>query len=104
MYDLTKHEYKTLELRFKQYHSLVAVLRDCDKYDDTFLKNVRYIVTCINKVFNESDLGTQNLIKLLWWENEPLDVIEDVLGISRQSINRHKKMVLDRLGNELGVV
>ncbi|TDM19771.1 hypothetical protein ETI05_10110 [Macrococcoides canis] len=58
----------------------------------------------ISKVYNSLDLPSQQLFKLLWWEYEPIDVIEDVMHVSKRTINKHKKLILDRKGEELGII
>ncbi|WP_165982096.1 hypothetical protein [Macrococcoides canis] len=55
-------------------------------------------------MYNSLDLPSQQLFKLLWWEYEPIDVIEDVMHVSKRTINKHKKLILDRKGEELGII
>lgn len=101
---LTKHDYKMIDLRIKQYHSLAEWLHYHPGTEGDYIDNVRHIVNSIAKVYNSLDLPSQHLFKLLWWECEPIDVIEDVLHVSKRTINRHKKLILDRIGAELGIV
>lgn len=103
-FPLTEHDYKTIELRIKQYHSLAEWLHYHSGTEGEYINNVRRIVNAISKVYNSLDLPSQQLFKLLWWECEPIDVIEDVMHVSKRTINRHKKLILDRIGAELGIV
>lgn len=103
-FPLTEHDYKTIELRIKQYHSLAEWLHYHPGTEGEYINNVRRIVNAISKVYNSLDLPSQQLFKLLWWECEPIDVIEDVMHVSKRTINRHKKLILDRIGAELGTV
>lgn len=103
-YYMNNHDYKKVELRIKQYHSLVDWLHHNPSVDGEYTNDIRHIVNVITKVYNELDLPLQQLFKLLWWECEPIDVIEDVMQVSARTINKHKQLIIERIANELKLV
>ncbi|KAA1042488.1 hypothetical protein ERX35_000990 [Macrococcus equipercicus] len=94
---LSKHDYKVLERRVRQYHSLVEQYQNRPaEWSDDYYQSVESVVKGIAEAYNRCSVTEQNIIKLSWWQDEKQsdDTIAKILNRSELTLRVFREKIL----------
>ena len=100
-------DYPILERYMRNYHSMVDNYKNKPSdVDELQYMNIESIVKGITKVYNNSQVKVQQIIKLSWWDdnNHTENVIADVMGISELTLRQAKEVILKRVAKAVDFV
>ena len=104
---MTDVDYPILERYMRNYHSMVDNYKNKPSdVDELQYMNLESIVKGITKVYNNSQVKVQQIIKLSWWDdnNYTDNVIADVIGISELMLRHAKEVILKRVAKAVDYV
>ena len=84
----------------RNYHSMVDTYKHKPSdMDELQYMNLYSIVKGITKVYNESEVKIQQVIKLTWWDDKKYtdEVIADVIGVSELTLRHVREVILKRV-------
>ena len=95
MSSLKSFDYKILSGYMENYQTLVDEYKtQASQMTEQRYNRVKSIVKGITEVYNNATLQEQQLIKMLWWDKQPYDIIADVLGITAYTIKHARDCLL----------
>ena len=95
---LKSFDYKLLSRYMENYQTLVDEYKtQASQMTEQRYNRVKSIVKGITEVYNNATLQEQQLIKMLWWDKHPYDIIADVLGITAYTIKHAREVILRRV-------
>lgn len=95
---LKSFDYKILSGYMENYQKLVDEYKtQSSEMSDQRYNRVEDIVKGITEVYNTATLQEQQLIKMLWWDKQPYDIIADVLGTTENTIKHAREAILRRV-------
>ena len=104
---MTDVDYPILERYMRNYHSMVDNYKNKPSdVDELQYMNLESIVKGITKVYNNSQVKVQQIIKLSWWDdnNHTENVIADVIGVSELTLRHAKEVILKRVAKAIDYV
>lgn len=104
---LRKEDYPILERYMRNYHSTVDTYKNKPSdMDDLQYMNLETIVKGVTKVYNDSDVKVQQIIKLTWWDDKKYtdEVIADVIGVSELTLRHAREVILKRVAKAVDYV
>lgn len=98
MRSLKSFDYKILEGYMENYQKLVNEYKtQASEMSEQRYNRIEDVVKGITEVYNNATLKVQQLIKMLWWDKHPYDIIADVLGTTENTIKHARKVILRRV-------
>ncbi|AYU54943.1 hypothetical protein [Staphylococcus debuckii] len=98
MSSLKSFDYKILSGYMENYQILVDEYKtQASQVTEQRYNRVKSIVKGITEVYNNATLQEQQLIKMLWWDKQPYDIIADVLGVTENTIKHARAVILGRV-------
>lgn len=100
-------DYPILERYMRNYHSMVDTYKNKPSdMDDLQYMNLETIVKGVTKVYNDSDVKVQQIIKLTWWDDKKYtdEVIADVIGVSQLTLRHAREVILKRVAKAVDYV
>ncbi|MCI2788752.1 MULTISPECIES: hypothetical protein [Staphylococcus] len=100
-------DYPILERYMRNYHSMVDTYKNkSSDMDDLQYMNLETIVKGVTKVYNDSDVKVQQIIKLTWWDDKKYtdEVIADVIGVSQLTLRHAREVILKRVAKAVEYV
>ncbi|WP_368917139.1 hypothetical protein [Staphylococcus haemolyticus] len=98
MSSLKSFDYKILSGYMENYQTLVDEYQtQASQMTEQRYNRVESIVKGITEVYNNATLQEQQLIKMLWWDKQPYDIIANVLGITECTIKHAREVILRRV-------
>lgn len=95
---LKSFDYKILSGYMENYQTLVDEYKtQASEMSEQRYNRVEDVVKGITEVYNTATLQEQQLIKMLWWDKHPYDIIADVLGITENTIKHAREAILRRV-------
>ena len=95
MSSLKSFDYKILSGYMENYQTLVDEYQtQASQMTEQRYNRVESIVKGITEVYNNATLQEQQLIKMLWWDKQPYDIIANVLGITECTIKHAREVIL----------
>ncbi len=94
---LSKHDYKVLKRRIRQYHSLVKQYQNRPaEWADVYYQSVESVVKGITETHNRCSVREQNIIKLPWWQEEEQsdDMIAIILNRNELTLRVFREKIL----------
>nr|WP_145505845.1 hypothetical protein [Staphylococcus warneri] len=91
----------------RNYHSMVDTYKNkSSDMDDLQYMNLETIVKGVTKVYNDSDVKVQQIIKLTWWDDKKYtdEVIADVIGVSQLTLRHAREVILKRVAKAVEYV
>lgn len=98
MKTLKSFDYKILSGYMGNYQKLVDEYKtQASEMSEQRYNRVEDVVKGITEVYNNATLQEQHLIKMLWWDKQPYDIIADVLGVTKNAIKHARAVILGRV-------
>lgn len=95
---LKELDYNKLEQYMINYQRLVDEYKtQSSEMSDQRYNRVEDVVKGITEVYNNETLQEQQLIKMLWWDKHPYDIIADVLSTTENTIKHAREAILRRV-------
>lgn len=95
---LKSFDYKILSRYMENYQTLVDEYKtQASEMSEQRYNRVENVVKGITEVYNNATLQEQQLIKMLWWDKQPYDIIADVLGVTEYTIKHAREVILGRV-------
>lgn len=95
---LKSFDYKILEGYMENYQKLVDEYKtQASEMSEQRYNRVENVVKGITEVYNNATLKEQQLIKMLWWDRQPYDIIANVLDTTETTIKRARDTILRRV-------
>lgn len=95
---LKSFDYKILSRYMGNYQKLVDEYKtQASEMSEQRYNRVENVVKGITEVYNNATLQEQQLIKMLWWDKQPYDIIADVLGVTEYTIKHAREVILGRV-------
>lgn len=95
---LKSFDYKILSGYMENYQTLVdEYKKQAGQMTEQRYNRVEDVVKGITEVYNNATLQEQQLIKMLWWDKQPYDIIADVLGVTENTIKHARAVILGRV-------
>ena len=95
---LKSFDYKILSRYMENYQTLVDEYKtQASEMSEQRYNRVENVVKGITEVYNNATLQEQPLIKMLWWDKQPYDIIADVLGVTEYTIKHAREVILGRV-------
>ena len=94
---LKSFDYKILSGYMENYQTLVDEYKTkASQMTEQRYNRVKSIVKGY-RVYNNATLQEQQLIKILWWDKQPYNIIADVLGVTECTIKHAREVILRRV-------
>lgn len=100
-------DYPILERYMRNYHSMVDTYKNKPSdMNELQYMNLESIVKGVTKVYNDSDVKVQQIIKLTWWDDKKYtdEVIADVIGVGELTPRHAKEVILKRVAKAVDYV
>ncbi|MDW4030922.1 hypothetical protein QI286_10230 [Staphylococcus saprophyticus] len=100
-------DYPILERYLRNYHSMVDTYKNKPSdMNELQYMNLESIVKGVTKVYNNSDVKVQQIIKLTWWDDKKYtdEVIADVIGVSQLTLRHARAVILKRVAKAVDYV
>ncbi|BBK28782.1 MULTISPECIES: hypothetical protein [Staphylococcus] len=100
-------DYPILERYMRNYHSMVDTYKNKPSdMNELQYMNLESIVKGVTKVYNDSDVKVQQIIKLTWWDDKKYtdEVIADVIGVGELTLRHAKEVILKRVAKAVDYV
>lgn len=95
---LKSFDYKILSGYMENYQTLVDEYKtQASEMSEQRYNRVEDVVKGITEVYNNATLQEQQLIKMLWWDKQPYDIIADVLSTTENTIKHAREAILRRV-------
>lgn len=95
---LKSFDYKILSGYIENYQTLVDEYKtQASEMSEQRYNRVEDVVKGITEVYNNATLQEQQLIKMLWWDKQPYDIIADVLSTTENTIKHAREAILRRV-------
>lgn len=95
---LKSFDYKILSGYMENYQTLVDEYKtQASEMSEQRYNRVEDVVKGITEVYNNAKLQEQQLIKMLWWDKQPYDIIADVLSTTENTIKHAREAILRRV-------
>lgn len=95
---LKELDYNKLEQYMINYQRLVDEYKtQASEMSEQRYNRVEDVVKGITEVYNTATLQEQQLIKMLWWDKQPYDIIADVLSTTENTIKHAREAILRRV-------